>query len=56
MDDAIETDQAVDIDALGPVDYIVVGFPGRRFNGAIAPALAELRNTGVVTSDEFDAQ
>jgi hypothetical protein len=31
-----------DVDTLGPVDWIVVEFPGSRFNGAIAPALADL--------------
>ncbi len=29
-------------DVLGPVDWIVVEFPGSRFNGEIAPALADL--------------
>jgi hypothetical protein len=31
-----------DVDELGPVDWIVVEFPGSRFNGEIAPALADL--------------
>ena len=31
-----------DVDELGPVDWIVVEFPGSRFNGQIAPALADL--------------
>jgi hypothetical protein len=30
------------VDELGPVDWIVVEFPGSRFNGEIAPALVEL--------------
>jgi hypothetical protein len=30
------------VDELGPVDWIVVEFPGSRFNGKIAPALADL--------------
>jgi uncharacterized protein DUF6325 len=30
------------VDELGPVDWIVVEFPGSRFNGAIAPALRDL--------------
>jgi hypothetical protein len=30
------------VDELGPVDWIVVEFPGSKFNGEIAPALAEL--------------
>lgn len=30
------------MDELGPVDWLVVEFPGSRFNGEIAPALADL--------------
>src|SRR4051794_22061626 len=30
------------VDELGPVDWIVVEFPGSQFNGEIAPALADL--------------
>jgi hypothetical protein len=40
-----ETAQTVDetnVDELGPIDWIVVEFPGSRFNGEIAPALADL--------------
>ena len=35
-------DEVEDIDELGPVDWIVVEFPGSRFNGEIAPALLDL--------------
>lgn len=31
-----------DVDELGPVDWIVVEFPGSKFNGEIAPALQDL--------------
>jgi hypothetical protein len=31
-----------DVDELGPVDWIVVEFPGSKFNGEIAPALRDL--------------
>ncbi|HEY9410486.1 MAG TPA: DUF6325 family protein [Jiangellaceae bacterium] len=31
-----------DVDELGPVDWIVVEFPGSTFNGEIAPALQDL--------------
>jgi hypothetical protein len=34
--------EAEGVDDLGPVDWIVVEFPGSRFNGEIAPALHEL--------------
>jgi hypothetical protein len=27
---------------IGPVDYMIVAFPGNQFKGEIAPALAEL--------------
>ena len=36
------------VDELGPVDYIVVEFPGSKFNGEIAPALDDLVDRGIV--------
>ena len=33
---------------IGPVDYAVIAFPGSRFNGGIAPALAELVEAGTI--------
>ena len=36
------------IDELGPVDYIVVEFPGNKFNGEIAPALGDLIDRNIV--------
>jgi hypothetical protein len=36
------------VDELGPVDWIVVEFPGSRFNGEIAPALRDLVDRNVV--------
>lgn len=36
---------AVDI---GPVEYVVIEFPGNRFNGAIVPALSRLIERGTV--------
>jgi hypothetical protein len=35
-------DGVTELDELGPVDWIVVEFPGSRFNGEIAPALVDL--------------
>ena len=35
-------DAPTDVDELGPIDWIVIEFPGSRFNGEIAPALADL--------------
>lgn len=34
--------------ALGPVEYLIVGFPGNRFTGEIAPELARLIDSGTV--------
>lgn len=33
---------------LGPVEYLVVDFPGNRFTGQIAPAIADLVERGLV--------
>ena len=56
---------------IGPVEYIVIGFPENRFTGAIVPALTDLVESGTIriidlvfikkdadgtiTSFEFDA-
>ena len=34
--------------SLGPVEYIVVGFPGNKFKGDILPALADLVSDGLI--------
>jgi GTPase SAR1 family protein len=33
---------------LGPVEYVVVAFPGNKFTGNIAPALADLVEAGTI--------
>ena len=33
---------------IGPVEFLLLGFEGNRFNGAIAPALGELVGNGLV--------
>jgi hypothetical protein len=38
----------IDIDELGPVDYLVVEFPGSRFNGEIAPTIVDLEERGII--------
>jgi hypothetical protein len=43
---SVETTESVD--ELGPVDWIVVEFPGSRFKGEIAPALADLVERDIV--------
>ena len=36
------------MDEIGPVDYMIVAFPGNEFRGEIAPALAELTENGTI--------
>ena len=38
----------LDRNSLGPVDVAVIAFEGNDFNGDVAPALAELQNSGTV--------
>lgn len=33
---------------IGPVEYIVLGFPGNKFNGEVVPALSEIVEQGLV--------
>lgn len=35
-------------EAIGPVDVAVIAFDGNRFNGDVAPAIAELQDSGTV--------
>lgn len=35
-------------DEIGPVEYLIVAFPGNRFRGEIAPALAKLVDAGTI--------
>ncbi len=39
---------SLNADLLGPVDVAVIAFEGNQFNGDVAPALAELIDSGVV--------
>jgi uncharacterized membrane protein len=34
--------------AVGPVDVIIIGFPGNQFNGDVAPAIIELVDSGTI--------
>ena len=38
----------VDIDQLGPVDWVVVEFPGDKLNGEIAPVLKDYEDRGLI--------
>jgi Family of unknown function (DUF6325) len=35
-------------DEIGPVEYLIVAFPGNRFRGEIAPALSKLVDAGTI--------
>ena len=41
-------DEVDPVDELGPVDWLVVEFPGSKFNGQIAPALVDLVDRDVI--------
>lgn len=47
MSDVAPPDE-LDLDELGPVDWMVVEFPGSKFNGEIAPALLDLVDRSVI--------
>ena len=34
--------------AIGPVDVVIIGFPGNKFTGRIAPALMDLVDSGTI--------
>jgi len=36
------------MEEIGPVDYLIVAFPGNRFRGEIAPALGDLVDDGTI--------
>jgi hypothetical protein len=46
--EAPSTMKVEDVDTLGPVDWIVVEFPGARFDGTIVPILVDLEERGII--------
>jgi uncharacterized membrane protein len=36
------------MDEIGPVDYAIIAFPGNKFRGEVAPALADLVDAGAI--------
>ena len=36
------------MEEIGPVDYAIIGFPGNRFRGEIAPAIGDLVDAGTI--------
>jgi len=43
-----ETTTGSALGAIGPVDYLIVAFPGNQFQGEIAPAIADLVEAGTI--------
>jgi hypothetical protein len=43
-----ETQTAGAATEIGPVDYLIVAFPGNQFRGEIAPAIADLVEAGTI--------
>jgi hypothetical protein len=48
MTDQMTVGEDETLDELGPVDWIVVEFPGSRFDGSIAPTLTDLVDRGII--------
>lgn len=48
MTDQVTEQLGETVDELGPVDWIVVEFPGRRFKGEIAPVLDDPAARGII--------
>ena len=48
MTDQLSRETTDSVDELGPVDWLVVEFPGSRFKGEIAPALDDLVEAGTI--------
>jgi hypothetical protein len=44
----VDNDIDIDVDQLGPVDWIVVEFPGTKLTGEIAPILGDYVDRGLV--------
>src|SRR5262249_42564964 len=43
-----ETTTGSTLSAIGPVDYLIVGFPGNQFKGEVGPAIADLVEAGTI--------
>ena len=48
MTDQMTAHESEALDELGPVDWIVVEFPGSRFNGEVTPTLTDLVDRGII--------
>jgi hypothetical protein len=48
MTDQMTVRESEGLDELGPVDWIVVEFPGSRFNGEVMPTLTGLVDRGII--------
>ena len=48
MTDQMTVPESEALDELGPVDWIVVEFPGSRFNGEVAATLTDLVDRGII--------
>ena len=48
VSDAPAAAEVEDVDTLGPVDWIVVEFPGARFDGTILPILLDLEEREII--------
>ena len=48
MSAEMDSDMNSDMNSMGPVDYLVVEFPGSRMNGEAFPILVDLADRGII--------
>lgn len=53
MTNDVEQEVRADLDDMGPIDYIVVEFPGSKMNGEAFPLLIDLVDRGIVRILDF---
>jgi len=48
-----QTEAAAELDQMGPIDYLVVEFPGNRMSGEALPLLIDLVDRGIIRILDF---
>jgi hypothetical protein len=48
-----QTEQAAELDEMGPVDYLIVEFTGNRMSGEALPMLSDLVDRGIIRILDF---
>jgi hypothetical protein len=53
MEDTVSQDAGMDVESMGPVDYVIVEFPGNRMTGEGLPILIDLVDRGIIRILDF---